>query len=152
MLSGREKEDFVGWLRARGQRVTRERLVLLDEIFARHEHLDADSVLASLQARGAKTSRATVYRNLALLVEAGFVRRTRLTADRWVYEHVHRGQAHDHLVCEDCERVIEFVSPGVRAMLGEIARAHGFVASRHALQLYGRCLDTTCPHRAVAAS
>lgn len=147
MLSGREKDDFVTWLRARGQRVTRERLALLDEIFTRHEHLDADSILETMVAEGRKISRATVYRNLALLVEAGFVRKTRLTADRWVFEHVHGGQSHDHLVCDDCGKIVEFVSPGVRAMLGEIARAHGFAANRHALQLFGRCLDQACPSR-----
>lgn len=147
MISGREKEAFVDWLRSRGQRVTRERLALLDEIFACHEHLDADSLLAAMQRRGVKISRATVYRNLQLLVDAGAVRKTRLAGDRFVFEHVHRGQSHDHLVCEECGRIVEFVSPAVRAMLGEVARAHGFAASRHALQLFGRCLDRACTSR-----
>ena len=52
---------------------------------------------------------------------------------------IHGGQQHDHLVCTGCGRVVEFVSPGIAALQGEICRAHGFVPSPHSLQITGRC-------------
>jgi Fur family ferric uptake transcriptional regulator len=139
MSTAAERQQFLDFLRGHGHRVTRERLEIFDEIYAQHGHLDAERLLASLRARGAKTSRATVYRNLDLLVECGLVRKTRLGAGNYVYEHVHAGQDHDHLVCSRCGRVVEFVSPGIAAMQAEICRAHGFVPGVHTLQIQGLC-------------
>lgn len=138
----REREQFLTYLRENGHRVTPERLTLFDEVFSQHGHIDAEQLLESLQGRGVKISRATVYRNLDLLVEIGLVRRQRLAGRRYLYEHVHPGQHHDHLVCTECGRVVEFVSPGISALQSEICRAHGFVPTRHSLQILGIC--TSC--------
>ena len=69
------------------------------------------------------------------------VRKQRLGQDRFLYEHVHGGQLHDHLVCTGCGRVVEFMSQGIAALQSEICRAHGFVPSRHTLQISGLCND-----------
>lgn len=130
--------------------MTRERLALFDEIFLQHEHIDADRLLQTMRGRGLDISRATVYRNLDLLVRMGLVRRTRLGHDRFLYEHVHPGQHHDHLVCTDCGRVVEFLSPGIAALQAEICRAHGFVR-RHTLEILGLCNDCAAATRNVAA-
>ena len=137
MADVREKQRFLQFLRDRGQRVTSERLALFDEIFSQHGHLDAEALLASMTARGLKISRATVYRNLDLLVECGMARKQRLGQSRFLYEHVHSGQQHDHLICTGCGRVVEFVSPGISALQSEICRAHGFVPKYHSLQISG---------------
>ena len=102
MQDQREKDRFLSFLRERRQRVTAERLTLLDEVFRQHGHIDAEQLLAAVRQRGLKISRATVYRNLELLVESGLVRRQRLGRRRFLYEHVHGGQRHDHLVCTAC--------------------------------------------------
>jgi Fur family ferric uptake transcriptional regulator len=145
----RERERFLALIRQRGQRVTAERLALLDQIFAHHGHIDAEQLLAALRADGIKISRATVYRNLELLVECGLVNKHRLGRERHLYEHVHAGQRHDHLVCAECGRVVEFVSPGIAALQGEICRAHGFSPAHHALQITGLC--NRCAERAETA-
>ena len=139
MASVREKEQFLQFLRLRGQRVTGERLALFEEVFSQHGHIDAEELLGAMQARGLKISRATVYRNLDLLVESGLARKQRLGSRGFLYEHVHPGQQHDHLVCTGCGRVVEFVSPGIAALQTEICRAHGFVPVRHTLQIAGLC-------------
>jgi Fur family ferric uptake transcriptional regulator len=139
MANVREKEQFLRFLRDRGQRVTGERLALFDEIFSHHDHIDAEALLEAMKARGLKISRATVYRNLDLLVESGLARKQRLIGRGYLYEHMHAGQQHDHLVCTGCGRVVEFVSPGIVALQAEICRAHGFVPTRHTLQIAGLC-------------
>jgi len=144
----RERDRFLQFLRTRGLRVTQERLALFEEIFAQHKHIDAEELLAAMKTRDLKISRATVYRNLDLLVDCGLVRKQRLGRDRFLYEHVHGGQHHDHLVCTGCGRVVEFVSPGIVALQAEICRAHGFVPSRHTLQISGLC--NQCGDRAGA--
>ncbi len=152
MANAREKEQFLQYLRGRGQRVTGERLALFDEIFSQHGHIDAEELLAAMKARGLKISRATVYRNLDLLVESGLARKQRLGSRGFLYEHVHFGQQHDHLVCTGCGRVVEFVSPGIAALQGEICRAHGFVPTRHTLQIAGLCNRCAEVSAGVAAS
>ena len=141
MADDREKQKFLQFLRDRGHRVTSERLVLFDEIFSQHGHIDAEELLRGMRSRALKISRATVYRNLDLLVECGLVRKQRLGRDRYLYEHVHAGQRHDHLVCSGCGRVVEFVSPGIAALQAEICRAHGFLPTRSTLQISGLCTD-----------
>jgi Fur family transcriptional regulator, ferric uptake regulator len=150
MADAREREQFLRFLRGRGQRVTGERLALFDEIFSQHGHIDAEQLLTAMKARGLKISRATVYRNLDLLVDCGLAHKQRLGDRRFLYEHVHGGQHHDHLVCTVCRRVVEFVSAGIAALQAEICRAHGFVPTRHTLQISGLC--TQCAAAEVAAA
>jgi Fur family ferric uptake transcriptional regulator len=135
-----ERKRFEDYLRSRGLRMTRERLAVFDEIYSLHGHIDAEAVWRSLQGSGAKVSRATVYRNLELLVASGQVRKQRLGGRRHLFEHVHRGQRHDHLVCRECGRVVEFLSPAIEALQREICRAHHFSPSEHSLQIQGVCL------------
>ncbi len=94
-----------------------------------------------MKRQGIKISRATLYRNLDLLARYGFVTKQRLEGDRYLYEHVHPGQRHDHLVCGRCGRVAEFVSPAIEAMQREICRAHDFDPEEHTLQIHGLCLE-----------
>jgi Fur family ferric uptake transcriptional regulator len=139
MVAEAERQQFIDFIRSRGMRVTSERLALLEEIYRQHGHIDAEEILAGLKASGQKVSRATVYRNLELLVECGLVQRQRLGRNRFLYEHVHAGQNHDHLACRDCGRVVEFVSPSIQAMLNEICRAHGFSREARQIQIFSLC-------------
>jgi Fur family ferric uptake transcriptional regulator len=136
-----ERQRFEDFLRARGLRMTRERIAVFDEIYSLHGHIDAEAVWRSLRDGGAKVSRATVYRNLELLVASGLVRKQRLGGRRHLYEHLHRGQRHDHLVCRECGRVVEFLSPAIEALQREICRAHHFSPGDHNLQIQGVCLS-----------
>jgi Fur family ferric uptake transcriptional regulator len=137
-----EREQFAGFLRAQGLRLTSERLALFEEIYRQHGHLDAEALLVAVRQRGHEVSRATVYRTLELLVSAGLVRKQRVGARGQLFEHIHPGQQHDHLVCSRCGRVVEFVSPGITALQTEICRAHGFSPAHHQLQILGLC--NTC--------
>lgn len=139
MVAEAERKQFIDFIRSRGMRVTPERLALLEEIYRQHGHIDAEEILAGLRDSGQKVSRATVYRNLELLVECGLVQRQRLGRNRFLYEHVHAGQSHDHIGCRDCGRVVEFVSPAIQAMLNEICRAHGFSREDRQIQILGFC-------------
>ena len=151
MAEIREKQQFLAWLRGRGQRVTEERLALFEEVFSQHGHIDAEELLRAMKARGSKISRATVYRNLDLLVECGLAHKQQLASRRFLYEHVHGGQYHDHLVCAICGRVVEFMSAGIAALQTEICRAHGFSPSHHTLQISGLCNGCAAKPKAAAS-
>lgn len=152
MAIEREREVLLEYLRERGLRMTQERAAVFEEIFGQHGHVDAADLHAALEARGADVSRATVYRNLQLLVDCGLVRKQRLDRRRYLYEHVHAGQRHDHLVCRECGRVVEFVSPGIAALQREICRAHGFRPGESALQISGLCEECGAGEEAPEAA
>ncbi len=136
-----ELDQFLNVLKRRGHRVTPERLQLFHEVYSQHGHIDADRLLATMKAKELKISRATIYRNLDLLAQHGFVRKQRLGGNRFLYEHVHQGQRHDHLICTRCGRLAEFVSPAIDALQREICRAHGFHPDEHTLQIHSVCLE-----------
>jgi hypothetical protein len=78
MSTAAERQQFLAYLKGHGHRVTSERLEVFEEIYAQHGHIDAEKLLGSLRERGAKVSRATVYRNLDLMVGCGLVRKSNL--------------------------------------------------------------------------
>ncbi|MGH9364119.1 MAG: Fur family transcriptional regulator, partial [Thermoanaerobaculia bacterium] len=73
MKNDRELDIFRKYLERRALKLTAERRALFDEVFARHEHLEADELLVRLRARHKKISRATIYRTLELLADSGIV-------------------------------------------------------------------------------
>lgn len=140
-MSFPELDRFLEVLRRNGHRVTPERLQLFREIYDHHSHIDAQALLESIEARGRKVSRATLYRNLDLMARYGFVEKRRLGGNRFLYEHVHAGMRHNHLVCSECGRVAEFVSPAIEALQRQICTAHGFDPDDQTLQIHSRCVE-----------
>jgi Fur family ferric uptake transcriptional regulator len=138
-MNTREREIFRKYLERRGLKLTAERLAVFDELFARHEHLEADELLVRLRAHHKKISRATIYRTLDLLVDSGIVGRVRIREEGYRYERMRAGDHHDHLICNECGRVIEFREPRIESLQDEICERYGFVLLSHSHQLRGIC-------------
>lgn len=136
------RERFAEFLRARGKRITRQREAIVEHVSARHEHFDAEQLLAGLQRTpaGAGASRPTVYRTLAEMVEAGLLRKMVLDG-RAVYEHDYGYPQHDHLYCTGCQRLIEFSSDELVRIRDAVAARHRFRAQGHRLIITGLCAD-----------
>jgi Fur family ferric uptake transcriptional regulator len=134
------QERFEEYLQSRGKRVTHQRRSLVDFIFARHDHFDADELIEGLSQRdqGDRVSRPTVYRTLNELVEAGLLRRMSL-GGRAVYEHDYGYPQHDHLHCQICNRLIEFHSDALQEIREAVAREHKFRITGHRLIISGIC-------------
>jgi Fur family ferric uptake transcriptional regulator len=139
MTERRELQIFRKYLERRGLKLTAERRALFDEIFGRHEHLEADELLVRLRAQHKKISRATIYRTLELLVDSGIVGRLRIGEAGYRYERLRAGDHHDHLICTQCGRVIEFFEPRIEALQDEVAARHGFLLLSHSHQMRGVC-------------
>ena len=131
-------EKFREFLEIRGEKLTEPRRILVGHIFATHKHFDADELVADLAAAGRRVSRATVYRTLRLLVEAGLLRELRLT-NRSAYEHDYGYPSHDHLHCTECNKVVEFRNDAVRELRESVSLDHGCRASGHRFIITGIC-------------
>ena|SRR5687768_17966723 len=91
-MKSREQNIFRNYLERRGLKLTSERQGVFDELFARHEHVEADEILVRLRAKGKKISRATIYRALELLVDSGIVGRVRIGEIGYRYERLRAGE------------------------------------------------------------
>lgn len=126
--------------RSRPQRFTDQQRDMVQYIFSQHDHFDADQLIDELKQKGFKVSRATVYRTLGKLVDAGLLRRLELGTRRF-YEHDYGYPQHEHLQCTKCARMIEFQSPTIESTIREVCRQHGFQPGGHTFIIRGLCSD-----------
>jgi Fur family ferric uptake transcriptional regulator len=131
--------EFRRYVENKGLLFTPERQFIAEEIFTNHGHLDADELLKLLKSKGSKTSRATVYRTLDLLVESGLVKKVDLGDSKAAYEHVAGHAHHDHLICLSCGSIQEFEEPLIEQLQEWACEKAGFKAEAHNLIIYGYC-------------
>lgn len=136
-------DKFSETLRSSGGRLTKERISLLSIVCNMNRHFHAYDLVERLSEQGYRTSLATVYRTLTLMVHSGIVRKVTPgdeTAKGGVwYEHAWREEHHDHLVCLRCKKVVEFAYPAIEILQEAVAREHGFTLVGHHLELTGLC-------------
>ena len=126
--------------RPRAQRLTGPRRELVKYVFAQHHHFTTEQLLRDLQNAGLHISRATVYRTLTKLVDAGLLRKLELGSDTY-YDHDYGYPQHEHLLCEHCKRLIEFQHPAIEAAIEGICEEHQFQATGHTLIVRGVCSE-----------
>ena len=136
------QERFSEFLQSKGKRITQQRRILVDHVFERHDHFDAEELILNLaqQPDTSKVSRPTVYRTLNELVDAGLLRRMTLNG-RAVYEHDYGYPQHDHLHCTMCDKLIEFQSSELKQLREAVAQEHDFRVTGHRLIITGVCSD-----------
>jgi Fur family ferric uptake transcriptional regulator len=126
--------------RSRPQRYTEQQRELVRYIFRQHSHFDADQLIDAVKREGFQASRATVYRTLTKLVDAGLLRRLEM-GPRTVFEHDYGYPQHDHLHCDRCNKIIEFRHPALEDLVREVCRQQGFQAEQHSFIIRGTCAD-----------
>jgi Fur family ferric uptake transcriptional regulator len=126
--------------RPRPQRYTDQQRDMVRYIFSQHNHFDADQLIDDMKRAGFRVSRATVYRTLAKLVDAGLLRRLEI-GPRMFYEHDYGYPQHEHLVCQKCGKMIEFQDPTLEGLIEEVCRRNSFQSSGHTFIIRGICFD-----------
>ena len=113
---------------------------LIVNVFLRQEGpLGADALVELIRGEDHRISRATVYRTLQWMVEAGIASKVDLGEGRFRFEHSYRHPRHFHLICQSCNRSSEFLSSDIEGLIEEIATARGFSARQSVLQIHGTC-------------
>jgi Fur family ferric uptake transcriptional regulator len=138
--SALETDLFTDFLKGRGLKLTAQRRKVLARTLAEPKHFSAEQLLSDLKREDASISKATVYRTLALLVEAHLLDSVDFERGYKLYERAH-GHHHDHLICTECNRIVEFHDEAIEAAQHAVARAHDFEVLWHTHKLYGRCQD-----------
>lgn len=141
------REVFRSFLKQRGQRQTPERFKVLEAVYATGDHVDADELYIRLKQEGERVSRATVYNTLELLIECDLVVRHQFGKNQAKYERAYSYWQHDHLICMDCNELMEFCDPRIQSIQEMVAEIYQFEIKHHSLNMYGRCLRENCPNR-----
>ena len=131
---------FGRYLREEGLPVTEQRKAVAEVVFSSEEHLSVDDIEQRLRERGEKLGKATIYRTLDLLVNSKLVAEHDFGEGFKRYEHrLSRQPVHEHLICLECGKVIEFHSDDVQKIEAEVTGRYGFKPARHKLEIYGLC-------------
>ena len=128
-------------LRLPGSKRSSKRELILNVFLRQEGHLSADDLVELIRREDQRIGRATVYRALQWMVEAGIARKVDFGEGRFRFEHSYRHPRHFHLLCKSCNRSSEFLSSDIEALIEEIAAARSFSARQSVLQIYGTCAE-----------
>jgi Fur family ferric uptake transcriptional regulator len=136
-----EREIFLEHIQKAGLRRTAQRDLIMDIFLRTEEHLTSEDLYWLVQKHDPTVGHTTVYRTLKLLTEAGLAREVRFGDNKTYYEHHYNHEHHDHMICTECGKVIEFFSQGIETMQDEMADKLGFRPTHHSLRIWGVCSE-----------
>jgi Fur family ferric uptake transcriptional regulator len=134
------RQRFLDFLARKHLRLTGPRRTIIEAVFATEQHFTAEQLLNWARRRDKTISRATVYRTLPLLTESGLVREMDFGGDHKFYDpNYAEHPQHNHIICQDCGKIVEFESEKIAQLEGEISRRLGFTVKAHRLQITATC-------------
>src|ERR1700694_1640824 len=136
-----EQEVLLKHIQKRGLKRTAQRDLILDIFLRTEAHLSSEDLYRLVQKDDPSIGQNTVYRTLKLLTEAGLAREVRFGDGRTHYEHNYKHEHHDHMICSECGRIIEFFSAELEAIQDAMAAKHKFELTSHLLRMIGICAD-----------
>jgi Fur family ferric uptake transcriptional regulator len=130
---------YIDSLRPAGGKRSGKRDLIVNVFLRQEGHISAEDLVDLIRREDQKISRATVYRTLQWMVDAGIARKVDFGEGRFRFEHSYRHPRHFHLICKTCNQSSEFLSSDIEALLEEVAAVRNFTARQSVLQIYGTC-------------
>lgn len=136
------KEKILTYMSSNGLRITSQRRAIIDAAFNTSDHYTTEDLLARARKIDSSVSRATVYRTLPVLVKAGVLRELDLGKDYKYYDPNYATHPnHNHIICKDCDKIIEFEDYCLDVRESVIATSMGFKPEQVKLRIEGRCSE-----------
>jgi|SRR6267143_6466763 Fur family ferric uptake transcriptional regulator len=134
------KKKFLDFLDQKNLRLTSQRQAIIDTVFSTDQHFTAEQLLEWSRQHDKSVSRATVYRTLPLLTESGLVHEMDFGKDYKYYDPNYADHPnHNHIICQDCDKIVEFESEKIEKLESEISHKLGFELKAQRLSITGRC-------------
>jgi len=132
-------DRFGYFLKLRDLSLTRERKQIIETICDMTRHFSVDDLFFAMHGAGRKTSKATIYRTVQLLIECRIIRESDLSGRQATYELLEPGHYHGHMVCEHCGRVIEFKGPTLERFIHDASVNKQFLPLSTSIKFSGIC-------------
>lgn len=129
-------------LKEKGLKSTAQRDDIAKVFFGSSRHLSIDELYQEVRKVNARVGYATVYRTIKLLKECELAEERHFADGQTRYENAESDEEHhDHLICDKCNKIVEFHDEGLEELQESIAERLGFVLARHRMELYGICRE-----------
>ena len=140
-MATKEEKVLEEYISQNNLKITRQRRSVLKAFLDCENHVSAEELYNTVTETESKIGLATVYRTLALLIRSGLASEMDFGDGQKRYEHRYKHKHHDHMVCTECGKIIEFTNPIIEKLQDEIAAQNGFTITSHKLDLFGNCSD-----------
>lgn len=134
-----EQRKYEKYLEGSGLHFTHGRRVVFNEVMNAHGHFAPEELLKQCRTKGRKISRATIYRILKELLEAGVVRETAFGEKHHHFEHLYDEKRHHHARCIRCCKLVEFLDRREEKLYTSVLERIGFSVIGHEMHFYGIC-------------
>jgi len=133
------EETFKSFLKENNLKYTTERKEIIEAVIRLEKHFNAEEIHQQLRKNKSNVSLATVYRTIPLLIDSGLIMETLHCREKVVYEKIYNKKHHDHLICINCGKIIEFYNEDVEKLQDEICHKYHFLPTEHRLGIKGYC-------------
>ncbi len=137
----KESELLSNYIKSRNLKHSEQRQIILDAFLKTERHLTAEELYEIVKKKNSNIGQATIYRAMKLFSDAGLCRELKVEDGVTRYEHLFNHEHHDHLICTECGKIVEILSPEIEEEQDRIAKKNGFVLEKHRFELYGVCRD-----------
>ena len=142
-MDSKEIDVLENYISENNLKITKQRRTVLKAFLECKNHISVEELYNTVLKSEPKIGLATVYRTLALLTKSGLALEMDFGDGQKRYESSYRTVHHDHMVCTECGKIIEFNHPLIEKYQEEIAKVNNFKITSHKLDLFGHCLDCT---------
>jgi len=138
------RQRIYDYIEQKGLRKTTQRDAIIEAAFSTSEHYTAEDLLRMAKKIDRSISRATVYRTLPLLVESGVLREMDFGKEFKFYDPNYNDHpTHNHLICVDCDRIVEFEDRNIETLENCISKRLGFSPMTKTVRIEARCDQLT---------
>ena len=138
-MASKELKVLEGYIAQNQLKITRQRRAVLKAFTECENHVSAEELYNMVSSAESKIGLATVYRTLALLTESGLASELDFGDGQKRYEHRYMHSHHDHMICTECGKIIEFNHPLIEKFQEKVAADNKFIITSHKLDLLGLC-------------